>query len=55
MNFMYKRLLPHVGHRITCCTYGDPNDPMDVCIECEDCNEVLVSAESFYEEPEEED
>lgn len=27
------------------------NDPADICIECEDCDEVLVSAEIYdYEE-----
>ena len=49
MNFMFDNLLPHVGHKISCVIYGDMNDPNDVCIECEDCNEVLVSAESFCE------
>lgn len=27
--------------------YGNVNDPDDICIECEDCNEVLVSGESL--------
>ena len=48
---MRERLKPHIGHHVVCVYYGDPNDPVDICIECEDCNEVLVSAETFeYEE-----
>ena len=38
----------HVGHQINCVYYGDSvNDPDDVCIECETCNEVLFSAETL--------
>lgn len=48
---MFDKLRPHIGHDIVCVCYGDPNDPNDICIECETCNEVLVSAETFeYEE-----
>ena len=47
MNYIYKKLLAHRGHHIVCVSYGDWNDPADVCIECEDCNEVLISAEDF--------
>jgi len=46
-NWMAKKLLPHVGHGISCVTYGDSNDPDDICIECEDCCAELVSAEDF--------
>ena len=52
-NYMYNRLKPHWGHHIECVYYGDPEDPVDICIECCDCNEVLVSAET--EDTEEED
>lgn len=50
MNWMYTKLKEHIGHDIVCVAYGDINDPVDICIECEDCNEVLVSAEDFEEE-----
>lgn len=43
---VFERLKPHIGHRITCVCYGDPDDPVDICIECEDCCCVLVSAET---------
>lgn len=52
MNYMFKTLKPHIGHNIVCVAYGDINDPTDICIECEDCNEVLISAETFNEEEE---
>ena len=49
MGFDYfKWMKQHVGHHIVCVYYGDSaNDPDDVCIECETCNEVLFSAESL--------
>lgn len=49
---MYEKLKPHIGHRISCVCYGDFKNPADICIECEDCCEVLVSAEteSYTEE-----
>lgn len=52
-NNMRERLKNHIGHNIRCVCYGDdPNDPDDICIECWDCNEVLVSAETFEFEEE---
>jgi len=50
MNWMMEKLYPHVGHDIVCVTYGDPENPHDVCIECETCGCVLVSGEDFVEE-----
>ena len=38
----YKPLKAHVGHKIVCLSYGDENDPVNVTIECEDCDEVLI-------------
>ena len=49
-NFMQRKLQAHIGHEIECVAYGDINDPNDICIECVDCNEVLVSAEDFEED-----
>ena len=46
---MWEKLLAHRGHEIECVSYGDWDDPVDVCIECVDCNEVLVSASDFSE------
>lgn len=46
-SYMFEKLNQHVGHNIVCVCYGDVNDPMDICIECEDCGCVLISAEDF--------
>lgn len=46
---MREILKPHIGHNITCVCYGDLDDPADVCIECLDCNEVLISSEAWDE------
>lgn len=46
-NWMWDKLLPHIGHDIVSIYYGDADDPADICIECETCNCVLVSAEDF--------
>lgn len=48
MNYMFEKLRPHIGHRVACVYYGDePGDLADICIECESCNEILVSAEDY--------
>lgn len=49
-NRMYELLKNHIGHNIVCVAYGDINNPDDICIECEDCNEVLISAKTFEDE-----
>lgn len=38
----YFDLLEHVGHEVVVVQYGDELSG-SVCIECEDCNEVLLS------------
>lgn len=50
---VYNLLKRHMGHDIVCVAYGDMNNPDVICIECEDCNEVLISSESFDCEVEE--
>ena len=35
--WMYDFLMPHIGHKIVCVPYGDPENPDDICIECETC------------------
>lgn len=50
---IYELLKNHIGHKIVCVAYGDKDNPDDICIECEDCNEVLISSESFDNEAEE--
>jgi len=37
-------LLDHVGHNIVCAKYGNNEEyPVSASLECEDCNEVLLS------------
>jgi hypothetical protein len=43
---LYRQLLSHAGHEIVCICYGAD----DVAIECEDCGEVLISADRDPEE-----
>lgn len=50
MNYMYEKLRNHVGHHIVCVSYGNEENPTDICLECEDCGEVLVSAEDYKSE-----
>jgi hypothetical protein len=39
----FEELLKHVGHDIVCVTYGiKGQEPANVAIECETCNEVLL-------------
>ena len=47
-HYMFERLRPHIGHKISCVAYGDSIvDIDDICIECKDCNCILVSVESL--------
>ena len=38
----YEDLKNHIGHEIVCVAYGKIDDPVNMAIECETCNEVLV-------------
>lgn len=42
---LWNLLLRHRGHNVVIVTYGDPDAPVDVCLECEDCGEVVLDAE----------
>ena len=42
----YKELKRHIGHEIVCVQYSatlNDKEPQSVAIECETCNEVLIS------------
>jgi len=43
-----ERLLPHLGHNIEIGNYGTEKFPINIAIECMDCNEVLID---FTDEP----
>ena len=44
---LWDRLLAHRDHQVYIVSYGDPDDPVDVCLECEDCGEVILDAELY--------
>ena len=44
-DLLWKLLLAHRGHRVSIVSYGDPADPANVSLECEDCGEVILDAE----------
>ena len=44
---LWDALNTHFGHRVCITRYGDPDNPADVCLECEDCNEVILDAEIY--------
>lgn len=50
--FNYNTLLwdilkDHYGHHVQVSLYGDIDDPANVCLECEDCGEVILDAEIY--------
>lgn len=48
----YEELRKHIGHEVAVVCYGqEGEDPENVAIECETCNEVLLS----YDKEEDED
>lgn len=44
---LWNLLLKHRGHNVGIVSYGDPDNPADVCLECEDCGEVILDAELY--------
>lgn len=43
-SYLWNRLKEHWGHDVKISCYGNGDSPDDVCLECEDCNEVIVDA-----------
>ena len=44
-SILWDILKNHRGHKVAIVSYGDFDNPADVCLECEDCGEVLLDAE----------
>ena len=44
---LWNILKGHIGHRVEIATYGDPDDPADICLEDMDTNEVILDAEIY--------
>lgn len=43
---LWEKLKAHAGHSVSITTYGYPDIPADVCLECEDCGCVILDAET---------
>ena len=41
---LWNELKKHRGHKVSIVSYGDWDNPTDICLECEDCNEVVLDA-----------
>lgn len=46
-DWLWNTLLAHLGHRVSVAVYGDLDNPANVCLECEDCGEVVLDAELY--------
>ena len=44
---LWNLLKNHIGHDVQIVYYGDPDDPVDICLECNDCGEVILDAELY--------
>lgn len=44
---LWDALLKHRGHNVSIVSYGDIDNPVNVCLECEDCGEVILDAELY--------
>lgn len=44
---LWNELKKHRGHKVSIVSYGDWNNPSDICLECEDCGEVVLDAEIY--------
>ena len=43
--YLWNILFEHRGHNVEIASYGaDYNNPTCICLECTDCNEVLLDA-----------
>ena len=49
----YIDLIRHHGHNIEIATYGPKDEPLNVAVECTDCNEVLMDFDRYSEDPDE--
>lgn len=46
-HLLWNMLKTHVGHNVSIVTYGNPDAPADVCLECKDCGCVILDAEIY--------
>lgn len=41
---LWNLLNAHRGHSVAIAAYGDHDDPHTICLECEDCNGIILDA-----------
>ena len=44
---LWNILKEHRGHKVSIASYGDWDNPANICLECEDCGEVILDAELY--------
>ena len=44
---LWNELKKHRGHKVAIVSYGDWDNPVNVCLEYEDCEEVVLDAEIY--------
>ena len=44
---LWDLLLAHRGHELVVASYGDPDNPQNVSLECETCGTVVLDAELY--------
>lgn len=44
---LWNELKKHRGHNVRIVSYGDWENPANICLECEDCGEVVLDAEIY--------
>jgi hypothetical protein len=45
--FLWNKLKEHIGHDVSIVAYGDVENPANICLECEDCAEIILDAELY--------
>ena len=44
---LWNELKKHRGHKVNIVSYGNWDNPANICLECEDCGEVVLDAEIY--------
>ena len=44
---LWNILFKHRGHKVEIAPYGNYNNPSDMCLECLDCNQVILDADLY--------
>ena len=41
---LWDELKKHIGHDVEIVAYGDKDDPANISLQCNDCNEIILDA-----------